>query len=75
MGTATLKVKLLHKVSALREAVLHAILLDLRKAYDALERSRCLDILEGYSVGPRSFCLLCRYWERLKMLVQAGGYY
>ena len=28
------------------------IFLDLQKAYDALDRSRCLDILEGYVVGP-----------------------
>ena len=35
-GTATLEVKLLQKVATLREAVLHAIFLDLHKAYDAL---------------------------------------
>ena len=38
---------------ALREEVLYMIFLDLHKAYDALDRSRCLKILEGYSVGPR----------------------
>ena len=30
------------------------IFLDLHKAYDALDRSRCLEILEGYGVGPPS---------------------
>ena len=40
MGTATLEVKLLQQVMAMREAVLHEIFLDLHKAYDALERSR-----------------------------------
>ena len=44
-GTATLDLKRLQQVVALREAVLHAIFLDLHKAYDALDRSRCLDIL------------------------------
>ena len=33
MGTATLKAKLLQKVAAMRKAVLHAIFLDLHKAY------------------------------------------
>ena len=42
----------------MREAVLHAIFLDLHKAYDVLERSRCLGILKGYGVGIRSLRLL-----------------
>ena len=44
--------------AALREEVLYVIFLDLHKAYDALDRSRCLDILEGYGVGPWSRRLL-----------------
>ena len=47
IGTATLEAKLLHQLEALREEVLYMILLDMHKAYDALERSRYLDILEG----------------------------
>ena len=39
-GTAALKVKLLQQVKDMREAVLHAIFLDLHKAYDAFDRSR-----------------------------------
>ena len=57
-STTTLEVKLLQEVEALREAVLHVIFLDLHKAYYALDRSRCLGILEGYGVGPRALCLL-----------------
>ena len=55
--------------------VLHAIVLYLQKAYNALDRSRCLDILEGYGVRPRYIRLLCRYWEILQVVAQAGGYY
>ena len=32
-----------------------------------------MEILEEYCVGPRTLRLLHRYWERLKMVVQAGG--
>ena len=39
-GTATLEVKLLQQVAALRETVLHEIFLDLHKVYNALDRSR-----------------------------------
>ena len=74
-GTATLKVKLFQKFLALREAVLHAIFLELHKAYDALDKSRCLVILEVYGMSTRALRLLQRYWERLEIVAQAGGYY
>ena len=38
--------------AALRQEVLYVIFLDPHKAYDTLDRSRCLEILEGYSLGP-----------------------
>ena len=42
---------------------------------DALDRSRCLEILEGYGVVPRARRLLQTYWRRLTMVARAGGYY
>ena len=59
----------------MREEVLYVIFLDLTKVYDALDRSRCLDILEGCGVGPGARRLLQNYWRRLTMVVRAGGYY
>ena len=53
-GTATLEAKLLQQLASLREEVLYVIFLDLHKAYDALERSRCLEVLDGYDVPPQS---------------------
>ena len=50
-GTATLEAKLLQQLVAMRDEVLYVIFLDLTKAYNALDRSRCLEILEGYGVG------------------------
>ena len=64
-GTATLKAKLLQHIIAMRETVLHAIFLDLRKAYYALGGERCLDILAGYGLGPRTIRILQTYWARL----------
>ena len=51
------------------------IFLDLHKLYDALYRSRCLEILEGYGVGPRSRRILQTYWRQLTIVERAGGYY
>ena len=74
-GNATLEAKLLQLLADLREEVLYVIFLDLYKAYDALDRSRCLEILEGYGVAPKSRRLLTRYWHRLTMVAWAGSYY
>ena len=50
---------------AMQEDVLYMIFLDLYREYDALDRYRCLDIMEGYIVGTRA----CRsYWYRMKMV-------
>ena len=65
----------LQQLAAMRGEVLYVIFLDLTKAYDALDRSRCLGILEGYGVGPGARRLLCNYWRRLTMVARAGGYY
>ena len=51
------------------------IFLDLTKVYDALDRSRILEILEGYVVGPRARRLLRTYWEKSAMVARAGEYY
>ena len=58
MGAASFDFKLIQQVTSMREEILYMILLDLHKAYDALERSRLLEILEGYVVGPRDLYLL-----------------
>ena len=73
--TTTLNSKLLQQLAVLREEVLYMIFLDLHKLYYALYRSRCLEILEGYGVGPRLFWLLRTYWSWLTMVARAGGYY
>ena len=56
--TATLELKLLQQVAALMEEFPHAIFLDLHKAYNDLDRSRCMGILEGYGVGNKDLRLL-----------------
>ena len=60
-GIATLEAKLLQQLAAMREEVLYVIFLDLTKAYDALDKSRSLEILKGYGVGQRTRRLLREY--------------
>ena len=72
-GTATLESELLQQLAAMREEVLYVIFLDLTKAYDVLDRSSSLDILEGYGVGPRARRLLRAYWRKSTMVARAGA--
>ena len=51
------------------------IFLDLTKAYDALDRSRSLEILKGYGLGDRVRRLLRECWDKTTMVARAGGYY
>jgi len=56
-GTAITEVKLQQQLAWADQEPLYQIYLDLRKAYDALDRGRCLEILAGYGVGPNLICL------------------
>ena len=75
MGTATLEAKLIQQLAAMMEEVLYVMFLDLTKAYDALEKSRSLEILQGYGVGERVRRMLREYWKRTTMVARAGSYY
>ena len=72
MGTASLETKLLQQLTDMREEVLYKVFLNLRKAYDELDRERCMEILVGYGVGPRTERILRQYWDHLSMVARAG---
>ena len=74
-GTAAIKSKLLHHLTAMREVVLFEILLDLQNTYDALDRERYADIITVYGVISRALQILLTYWGRLTMVARARGYY
>ena len=74
-GISSIETKLIHQLSAMREEVLYAIFLYLQKLYGVLDRDRCLEILEGYDVGPQTHCILQEYWDRLWIVACTGGYY
>ena len=75
MVTSSLEAKLIQQLAAMREEVLYVIFIDLHKACDDLDRDICLDILEGYGMGPQAHHILQEYWDRLWMVDHSGGYY
>ena len=73
--TAALEAKLLQHITAMRGEILFEVFLYLRKAYDALDRERALELLDAYGVGHRTVRLLRTYWDQLIMVAKAYGYF
>ena len=64
MGTATLEDNIAQQLSGLAHKPLFQVVLNVRKAYESLDRGQCLEILRGYVIGPNLPCLLKNYWKR-----------
>jgi hypothetical protein len=61
-GTAILTNKLLMQRSAAEQTMVKQIYLDLKKAYDTIDRTATLRILGGYGIGPNIQQLLGTFW-------------
>ncbi len=51
-GTAIIEAKLAQQLSYLELRPFYRVFLDLWKAFNAMDRERCLMVLEGYGAGP-----------------------
>ena len=57
------------------QTTLHLIFLDLRKAYDTVDRERLLEIQQGYGVGPNALGLIKFYWDNQRCVAKCGKYH
>ncbi len=53
MGTTIIEAKLAQQLSYLKLQPFYRVFLDLKKAFDAMDKEQCLMILEGYRACPR----------------------
>jgi hypothetical protein len=74
-GTAIIEAKLAQQLLHLELKPFYGVFLDLRKAFDAMDRERCILILEGYGAGPRLVRLVRTYWRDAIMVCRGSGYY
>ena len=74
-GTAIMEMKLAQQLAFLEQIPLYAIFVDLRKAFDAVDRERVLDILKDRGVGPKMLRLIKTFWDMAEMACKAGGSY
>jgi hypothetical protein len=67
-GTAVIEAKLAQQLAHLEQTPFYGIFLDLKKAFDAINRERCLEILGGYDVGPNMLRLINQFWSSADMV-------
>ena len=72
-GTATIEAKLAQQLAFVEQEPLYGIYLDLKKAYDAMDRDRCVLILEAYGVGPNMLQLIQFFWDNAELVCRAQG--
>jgi hypothetical protein len=51
------------------------IFIDLTKAYDTLDRSRTLSLLEAYGIGPHIRSIIQAVWDLEMIVPKSGGYF
>jgi hypothetical protein len=51
------------------------VFIDLKKAFDAMDRGRCLAILALHGVGPQMLRLIRNFWETATNVYRAKGNY
>jgi hypothetical protein len=75
MGTATIEAKLAQSLAWHDQCPLYQIYVDLKKAYNALDREQTLDILVAYGVGPKMLRLQKHFWDTAKLVCRTRGNY
>jgi hypothetical protein len=71
-GMAILEAKLAQQLAHLEQEPFYGVFLNLKKVFDAMDRERCLLILEGYGTGLNMVRLICNFWRDATMVCHAS---
>jgi hypothetical protein len=74
-GTASIEAKLAQQLEWRDQCPLYEIYVDLKKAYDAINRGCMMEILKAYGVGPKLLRLQNSFSKNAKLICRAGGCY
>lgn len=74
-STAMLEVKLLMDHGTFTDNTVYQVLIDLKKAYDSVDRQRVLEIMEKYGVGIWMRWIMENFWTNKRMELHQGRCY
>ena len=66
-GMAIMEMKLAQGLAQLKHMPMWATFINLRKAFDAMDRERLLEILEDRGVGPNMRRLITVFWAKVML--------
>jgi hypothetical protein len=75
MGTGIIEAKLAQQLAHLEQMPFFGVFLDQKKAFDAMDRGRCLAILALHGVGPQLLRLIRNFRETAMNVCRAKGNY
>ena len=73
--TATIEIKIAQELASVDQYPLFLRFLDLRKAYDTVDRGWLISSLEGYGAGPHMCNLLATLWAHQEVVTSHNGYH
>jgi hypothetical protein len=74
-GTAVIEAKLTQQLAHIKQCPFYGVFVDLTKAFDAMDRERCLQLILEYRVGPNMQRLIPHFWDEATNLCRASGNY
>ena len=75
VGTGIIEAKLAQQLAHLEQSAFFGVFIDLKTAFDAMDRGRCLAILALHGVGPQMLGLIHNFWETATNVCRAKGNY
>ena len=73
--TAIGESKIRTQMAACESKTIYKIFLDLRKAYDSIDRKRVLRLMEKYKIGPNIRRYVAKVWENQEFVLRQAGFY
>jgi hypothetical protein len=63
------------QLAHIEQTPFYGVFINLKKAFDAMDRERCLLILEGHGAGPNMRRLIRHFWDEATNVCRASGNY